>query len=146
MKSFRFLSFNAIGILAMGSGLVQALPSEPSALMTQQRGCTETEASQAPWVHWAIHARKTCISESANNTELRECLRAAKTTLINLEREYAGIYRSEIRTLPIDHPVVQAIFINLKEKADAAAQVIEQDYAPTQMAVTTPPATCQNQN
>ena len=140
------MRFSVIGILAVGSGAAQALPSEQNALISQHRGCTEAEASQAPWIRWAIHARQTCISESANNTELQECLRTAKATLANLEREHAGIYRSEIRTLPTDHPVVQAIFINLKEKADAAVQVIEQDYAPTQMAVSTPPATCQNQN
>jgi hypothetical protein len=114
--------------------------------VSQQRSCTETEAAQAPWIRWAMHARNICAVESADHAEFIACLRTAKKALASLEREHENIYRAEVRTLPPEHPVVQAILTNLKNKADAAARVIEQDDSPPQMSALTPPASCQNQN
>lgn len=144
MKRLRFCCYGFTVLLAWGLGVAQALPDEQNLLITQQQGCTETETAQAPWVQWALHTRKACITGSGTHDELTECLQRAKTTLANLEGEHASIYLAEVRSLPPDHPVMRAIFVNLREKAKAAVQVIEQDYSPMQMAVISAPASCRH--
>jgi len=87
--------------------------------------CDEAARAAAPWIRWAEQSRDQCQATSSNRNDYASCMQRVRTQLKSMEREYASVYRSQMRTIKPDHPIMTSLIERVKQNAQAASQVIE---------------------
>ena len=108
--------------------------SSPNNFSLQQQ-CAEETAQAEHWIRWASETKRDCIANHTNPTDRQSCLIQAKKQLLDLEREHAAVYTSQISSLPPNHPIVINLIKKLRNNADAAQVAIDSEQEPTQISL-----------
>jgi hypothetical protein len=97
------------------------------ALAEPRAHCEEEERQAAAWIQWASERRASCLLSAGNNENRTSCLQDARQDLAALEQEHSLVYKSQIRTLPPEHPIVKTLLAKLKDNVRAAETAISTD-------------------
>jgi hypothetical protein len=126
------------GLSALGCAVVMWMSASPGWAQSLQQvnagrkvptpgnmSCDEAARAAAPWIRWAEQSRDQCQAASSNRNDFATCMQRVRHQLKAMEREYAAVYRSQMRTIKPDHPIMTSLVERVRQNAHAASQVIE---------------------
>lgn len=126
------LSWIALGVASAQSGRVQP---NTSAAQQSARFCAEERRFAEPWIQWAAESRLACLQQTHSDSEQQACLNTVLTQLDVLEKEHAEVYRSQMKALKSDHPVMLSIIQRLQTNREFAKMALETGNDPAQLAM-----------
>lgn len=122
----------SIGVAVAQSGRAQ--PS-PSTVQQAAQFCQEERRFAEPWIQWAAESRLACIQQTTSDPERQACMSTVLAQLDALQQEHAEVYRSQMKALKPDHPVMLSIMQRLQANREFAKMAIETGNDPAQLAM-----------
>ncbi|WVN41418.1 hypothetical protein AOB54_08020 [beta proteobacterium MWH-UniP1] len=127
-----------LGITGMSVGMSHAQStrgqSNTNAHQTTQF-CQEERRFAEPWIQWAAESRLACIQQTKSEPERQACFGTVLAQLDALQQEHAEVYRSQMKTLKSDHPVMLSIMQRLQSNREFAKMALETGNDPAQLAM-----------
>lgn len=127
-----------IGVLWMAMNFASAqqvrLQTTSSSTQLTNQFCEEERRFAEPWIQWAAESRLACVQQTRSETERQGCLNTVLAQLDALEREHAEVYRSQMKALKSDHPVMVSIMQRLQANREFAKMALESGDDPAQLA------------
>lgn len=122
--------------IAMNPASAQQIRSQPtsSTVPPTIQFCEEERRFAEPWIQWAAESRLACVQQTRSDSERQGCLNTVLAQLDALEREHAEVYRSQMKALRSDHPVMVSIMQRLQTNRELAKMALESGDDPAQLA------------
>lgn len=125
------LIWGSLGVAAAQSGRAQFHSN--NAQQTAQF-CEEERRFAEPWIQWAAESRLACLQQTNSDSDRQACMNTVLSQLDALQQEHAEIYRSQMKTLRSDHPVMLTIMQRLQANREFAKMALETGNDPAQIA------------
>ncbi len=128
-----------LGITWVSIGLAVAQPgrSQANTNTVQQTSqfCQEERRFAEPWIQWAAESRLACMQQTRSDPERQACISTVLAQLDALQQEHAEVYRSQMKALKPDHPVMLSIMQRLQANREFAKMALETGNDPAQLAM-----------
>ncbi len=127
----------SIIVLAAGGAAAQSgrTQSNTNSVAQASQFCAEERRFAEPWIQWAAESRLACMQQARSDQERQACLSTVLVQLDALQQEHAEVYRSQMKAIKSDHPVMLSIMQRLQANKEFAKLAIETDSDPAQLAL-----------